>query len=177
MTLSPPQAFHAQAKRTREPGGRVKPGALNHCVEANIAMGTRGHPRPESQFAGAARASGACHWNVQKRSTNHSEKPEIEQKGSEHPETLKHAQRMFGIEADKRGGQDSQQEPSEAAGNAQLQLEVFPHTHGPIVLASAPIRSLSHPGDMSHKMHAAIALLPRTSTEQWKQLGAPYMKE
>jgi hypothetical protein len=33
--------------------------------------------------------------------------------------------------------------------DAQLQLEVFPHTHEPIVLAPALFRLLSRPGDMS----------------------------
>jgi hypothetical protein len=35
------------------------------------------------------------------------------------------------------------------ARNAQLQLKVFLHTHEPIVLGRALIRSLSHSGDMS----------------------------
>lgn len=56
---------------------------------------------------------------------------------------------MFRIEPDKHGGQDSDHEPSDVTCNAQLQLHVFSHGHGPIVLARPPIRSLSHPGDMS----------------------------
>jgi hypothetical protein len=68
----------APNKRTREPGGCVRPAALNLCIEADVAVGTRGNPRPESQFAGAAWASGACHRNAQKRPNNRSEEPEIE---------------------------------------------------------------------------------------------------
>jgi hypothetical protein len=129
------------------------PAALNRCVEADSAVGTRGNHRPESQFAGAARASGVGHGYAQKRPNDRFEEPEIEQKGPEHPETLKHAHGMFGIEADKRGGQDTQEHPSEAASNVQLQLEVFPHAHGPMVLAPTLIRSLSRPGDVPSWRH------------------------
>jgi hypothetical protein len=87
--------------------------------------------RPDRQFAGAARASGACDWNVQKCSNNRCEEPEIEQKRSEHPKTLKYAQGMFRIEADKHGCQNNHQKPSQAASHLQLPLEVFAHTHGP----------------------------------------------
>jgi hypothetical protein len=121
MTLSLSQLPDAQAKRTREPGGCVRPAALNPCIEADVAVGTRGNPRPESQFARAARASGTCHGNAEKRPDNRFEKPGIEQTGPENPKTLKRAQGMFGIEPDKQGGQDNHQEPSEPASNAQLQ--------------------------------------------------------
>jgi hypothetical protein len=97
------------------------PAALNLCIKADVAVGTRDNPRPESQFAGAAWASGACHRNAQKRPDNHCEEPEIEQKGAEHPKTLKHAQGMFGIEPDKHSSQTNHQEPSDRADNAQLQ--------------------------------------------------------
>ena len=151
-TLSLSQVPHARARRAGDPGSCshcVRPGALNLCIEADVAAGTRGNPRPECQFAGAARASGACHWSVEKRPNNRSEEPEIEQKRREHPKTVKHARGMFGIEPDKHGGQDNHQEPSEAASNVQLQLELLPHTHGPIVLPRELIRLLSHPADMS----------------------------
>jgi hypothetical protein len=153
MSLSPSRMSHVQGKRTREPGGCVSPDALNHCVEADMAVRTRAHRRPESHLAGTARASRAYQCNAQKLSNNHSEEPEIEQKGSEHPKTPKHAHGMLGIEADERGGQDKHQEPSQAASNVQLQLDVFPHTHGPIVLARVPIRSLFHPGDVPFWRH------------------------
>jgi hypothetical protein len=42
---------------------------------------------------------------------------------------------MFGKEADEHGGQDNHQEPADAVSNLQLQLEVLPYTHVPIVLA------------------------------------------
>jgi hypothetical protein len=120
MTLSPFQAPHARARRARDPGSCsrcVRPRALNLCIEADVAAGTTGNPRPECQFAGAARASGACHWSVEKRPNNRSEEPKIEQKRREHPKTVKHARGMFGIEPDKHGGQDNHQEPSEPASN------------------------------------------------------------
>jgi hypothetical protein len=56
---------------------------------------------------------------------------------------------VFGIEPDQHGREYSHQKPSKMALDAQLQLKVFPHTHGPIVRAPALSRLLSHPGDMS----------------------------
>ena len=69
---------------------RVRPAALHLRIEADSATATRSNLWPDSQFAGAARASGACDWNIQKRSNNRCEKPEIEQKRSKHPKTLKY---------------------------------------------------------------------------------------
>jgi len=94
---------------------------LHRRIEADSTAPTRCNSLPESQFAGAARTSRACQWNVQKRTSNRSKEPEIEQKRPEHPKTLKHAQGVFGIEADEHGGQDNHQEPSDAVGNLQLQ--------------------------------------------------------
>jgi len=68
---------------------------------------------------------------------------------------------MFGKEPDKHGGQDNHQEPSDAVRNLQLQLEVLPHTHVPIVLEWALIRSLFHPGDVTPWRHVGI----------WEQAG------
>ena len=65
---------------------------------------------------------------------------------------------MFGIEADKDGGQDNHQEPSDAASNVQLPLEVFPHTHGLSVLAWTLTRSLSHRGDVTSWRHVCICM-------------------
>ena len=65
---------------------------------------------------------------------------------------------MLGIEADEHGGQDNHQEPSDAVSNLQLQLEVLPYTHVPIVLAWTLIRSLSHPGDVTSLRHVGIWL-------------------
>jgi len=65
---------------------------------------------------------------------------------------------MFGIEADKDGGQDNHQEPSDAASNVQLPLEVFPHTHGLSVLAWTLTRSLSHRGDVTSWRHVCIRM-------------------
>jgi len=76
-----------------------------------------------------------CQRNVKKRPGNRSEEPEIEQERPEHPKTPEHAQGMFGIEADEHGGQDNHQEPSDAVSKLQLQQEVLPDTHVPIVLA------------------------------------------
>ena len=133
---------------------RVWPVALHLRIKADAAARARGNSRPEPQLAGAARTSGACQWNVQKRPNNRSEEPEIEQKGAEHPKTLKHAPGMLEIEVDEHSGQDNHQEPSDAVSNLQLQLKVLPHTHLSIVLVWTLIRSrriqaTSHPGDMS----------------------------
>ena len=114
--------------------------------------------RTDSQLAGAARAPVACQRNVQNRPHNRSEEPEIEQKRPEHPKTLKHAQGMFRIEADEHGGQYNHQEPSDAVSDLQLQLEVLPYTHVQIVLPWTPIRSLSHPGDVTSWRHVGIWL-------------------
>jgi hypothetical protein len=137
---------------------RVRPVALHLRIEADSAAGTRGNLRPEGQFGGAPRASGACQWNVQKGPNNRSEEPEIEQKRPEHPKTLEHARGMFGKKADQRGGQDNHQEPSQTASNLQLPLDVFPHTHIPIVPASRLLRSLSHPADVTSWRHVGIWL-------------------
>ena len=143
---------HTQAKRACEPrrsGCRcARPVALNHCIEADVAAGAGRNPRPQGKFAGAARTSGACHWSTEKRSKQRSQQPKVEQNGCEHPETLKHADRVFGVHPDKRGGQNNHQEPAQMASNAHLQLEVFHHAHDLIVLGRTFIRSLSHLGDM-----------------------------
>jgi len=136
----------------------VWPVALHVRIEADSAARTRGNSRPESQFAGTARASGACQGNVQERPNNRSEEPEIEQKRPEHPKTLKHAQGMFGIEADQHSGQHNHQEPSDAVSNLQLQSEVLHHTHVPIVPAWTLIRPLSHPGDVISWRHVGVWL-------------------
>jgi hypothetical protein len=136
---------------------RVWPGALHLRFEADATAVTRIKLRADTQFAGTARASGACQWNVQKLSYNRPEEPEIEQKRREHPQTLKYAHRMLGIEADEHGRQDNHQEPSQAAGNVQLQLKVFPNTHPLIVHARKLIRSLSHPGDVTHWRRHTLA--------------------
>jgi len=128
---------------------RVSPVALHLRIEAEPAAGASRNLQPDSQFAGAARASGACYWHVQELSHNRCEEPEIEQKRPEHPKTLKHAHGVFWIEPDKHDSQDNYQEPSQAASNQQLQLEVFPNTHFPIVRARALIRFLSHVGDVT----------------------------
>jgi hypothetical protein len=133
---------------------RVWPVALHLRIKADSAARTRGNSRPEPQLASAARTSGACQRNVQKHPNNRSEEPEIEQKRTEHPKTLEHAQGVFGIEADEHSGQDNHQEPSDAVSNLQLQLKVLPHTHVSIVLVWTLIRSrriqaTSHSGDMS----------------------------
>ena len=127
----------------------VRPTALHLRIETDSAAGARGNLQPDSQFAGATWAAGTCDWNVQKCSNNRCEEPEIEQKRSEHPETIKYAQGMFGIEAHKAGSQNNHQEPSQAASNFQLPLEVLPHTHVRIVRASTIIRSLSRPCDVT----------------------------
>jgi hypothetical protein len=64
---------------------------------------------------------------------------------------------MLGIEADEHGRQDNHQEPSQAAGNVQLQLKVFPNTHPLIVHARKLIRSLSHPSDVTHWRRHTLA--------------------
>jgi len=115
----------------RSANRRVWPVALHRRIDADSAARTNGNSRPETQFAGAARTSGACQRNIQKRPNNRSEEPEIQQKRPEHPKTLKHAQGMFGIEADKHGSQHNHQEPSDAVSNLQLQLEVLSDTHVP----------------------------------------------
>ena len=97
---------------------------------------------PESQLAGAARASGACQWNVENRPSNCSEEPEIEQKRPEHPKTLKHAHGVFGIEADEHRGQNAYQEPADAVSKLQLEPEMLLHTHVPIVLDRTFVRPL-----------------------------------
>ena len=112
--------------------------------------------RADTQFAGAARASRACQWNVQKFANNGSEEPEIEQKRREHPQTLEYAHGMLGIEADEHGRQDNHHQPSQASSNMQLQLQVLPNTHGPIVHGWRPIRFLSHPGDVTHWRHVGV---------------------
>ena len=142
----------------RSDNRRVRPVPLHLRIEADSAAEARVSLRPHSQFAGAAWTSGACDWNVQKRSNDRCEEPEIEQKRSEHPKTLKYAQGMFGIEADKHGSQNNHQEPSQTASNLQLPLEVFPHTHIPIVPALRLIRSLSHPADVTSWRHVGIWL-------------------
>jgi len=152
------QISPAQTRRVHGPkhsgNRRVWPVALHLRIKADSAARTRGDSRPEPQLAGAARTSGACQRNVQKRPNNRSEEPEIEQKRAEHPQTLKNAQGVLGIEADEHSGQENHQEPADAVSNLQLQLEVLPHTHVSIVLASTLIRSrripaTSCPGDMS----------------------------
>ncbi len=106
----------------KRPGNRaVWPIALYLRIQADSAARTRANFRPGNQFAGAARASGACQWNVQKRPNHRPEEPEIEQKRPEHPKTLERAQRMLGIEADKYSGHDNHQEPPQAPSNIQLQ--------------------------------------------------------
>ena len=151
---------------------RVGPVALHLGIEADSAARTRDNSWPDTQLAGAARTSGACQRNVQKRPNNRSEEPEIEQKRAEHPKTLKHAQGMFGIEADEHGCQDNHQEPSDAVSNLQLQLEVLPHTHVPIVLAwilvrSRRIQATSHPGDMSVFGNGCIPLAVKGKRGTW----------
>jgi hypothetical protein len=56
---------------------------------------------------------------------------------------------MFGIEADKRGSQNNHHEPSQATGDFELPLEVFPHAHVRILPVSTIIRSLSRPCDVT----------------------------
>jgi len=117
--MSPAEAGRVNGPK-RSGKRRARPVALHLRIQADSAARTRESSRPESQLAGAARASGACQRNVQKRPSNCSEEPEIQQKRPEHPQTLKHAQGMFGIEADEHGGQDDHQEPSDAVSNLEL---------------------------------------------------------
>ena len=72
----------------RSANRRVWPVALHLRIKADAAARTRGNSRTETKLAGAARTSGACQRNVQKRPNNRSEEPEIEQKRAEHPKTL-----------------------------------------------------------------------------------------
>ncbi len=150
LRSSVPQVSHMQAERAREPGrsgGRVRPVALNPCIKADVAARTGCNTWAKGQFAGATGTP--CHRSAEQRPGQRSQQPEIKQDGREHPKALEHAHRVFGIEPDQNGREYSHQKPSKMGGDAQLQLKVFPHTHGPIVLAPALSRLLSHPGDMS----------------------------
>jgi hypothetical protein len=152
LSSSMPQVSQTQAERAREPGrsgGRVRPVALNPCIKADVAARTGCNTWAKGQFAGATGTPGACDRSAEQRPGQRSQQPEIKQDCREHPKALEQAHRVFGIEPDNHGREYSHQKPSKLAGNAQLQLKVFPHTHGPIVLAPAPSRLLSHPGDMS----------------------------
>ena len=152
LRSSMPQVSHTEAERAREPGrsgGRVRPVALNPCIKADVAARTGCNTWAKSQFAGATGTPGACHRSAEQRPGQRCQQPEIKQNRREHPKALEHAHRVFRIEPDKHGREYSHQKPSKLAGDAQLQLKVFPHTHGPIVLAPALSRLLSHPGDMS----------------------------
>ena len=150
LRSSVPQVSHTQAERAREPGrsgGRVRPVALNPCIKADVAARTGCNTWAKGQFAGATGTP--CHRSAEQRPGHRSQQPEIKQDRREHPKALEHADRVFGIEPDKHAREYNHQKPSKMTGDAQLQLKVFPHTHGPIVLAPALSRLLSHPGDMS----------------------------
>ena len=152
LRSSVPQVSDMRAERAREPGrsgGRVRPVALNPCIKADVAARTECNTWAKGQFAGATRTPRACHRRAEQRPGQRSQQPKIKQDCREHPKALEHAHRVFGIEPDQHGREYSHQKPSKMALDAQLQLKVFPHTHGPIVRAPPRSRLLSHPGDMS----------------------------
>ena len=146
-------SLHASRLRPQGPQflrlRRVTPIALNCGIEAEGAVRAGSNARPEGKFGGTAGTLGASHWSAEKRSKQRSQQPKVEEKCCEVPEVLKCSRRVLGVEEDKRGGQSYYQKPPQLGGNAQLQLEVFPHAHNLMVTARALIRLLSRSGDMS----------------------------